>query len=261
MLYVGNSIYTPYKGNYGPAAIYIGSTQIAGWQPQEKTGSELSFTGTYNDKPDLTIYGASIQTETPTPENPVNITSAQDFTVSSNAIQATITEPLRSVVNTDGTLLGRDSIRVYHNQVSLVRECGVQVFDSPNHWRDYSPECVTMDLQFKYVQFAYCTHGTFRQEVKWANSNFIQFNLSHFNVTTLEEWQAYVVQQKEAGTPITVQYVLPEPIEEDITATDLGQALLALSTFYPSTTFSHTSSLPVELHAAVKVQEATDEQL
>lgn len=49
-------------------------------------------------------------------------------------------------------------------------------------------------------------------------------------VQTLDEFKAFLKEQYENGTPVTIVKQRQEPIEHDITNTDLGQSLLNLST-------------------------------
>ena len=49
-IYLGDKQGTLYKGSYKPVNLYHGDKKAAGWELSEKTGTELSWDDTYNDK-------------------------------------------------------------------------------------------------------------------------------------------------------------------------------------------------------------------
>ena len=49
-IYLGDKQGIAYKGDYKPVNIYLGHEKAAGWELSEKTGTELSWDDTYNDK-------------------------------------------------------------------------------------------------------------------------------------------------------------------------------------------------------------------
>jgi hypothetical protein len=64
-IYHGTQKVTPYKGDYGAVNIYNGTQKVAGWKHESKTGTLLSFDGTYNDRIEsLTVKGKTNQVVT-----------------------------------------------------------------------------------------------------------------------------------------------------------------------------------------------------
>ena len=68
-----------------------------------------------------------------------------------------------------------------------------------------------------------------------ASNSVIYFTFSEERFSTVDDWKAYLAEQYANGTPVTVKYILPEPIETDLTADEI-EAFKALHSNYPNTT-------------------------
>src|SRR5574344_1434165 len=64
-IYLKDKKITPYRGDYKPVNIYQGAQKIAGWRVDEKSGTSLEWSDTYNDKVvSAVVPGASTQVVT-----------------------------------------------------------------------------------------------------------------------------------------------------------------------------------------------------
>ena len=59
--------------------------------------------------------------------------------------------------------------------------------------------------------------------------------------TDAAAWKTYLAGLAEAGNPLTILYQLATPTVEDITETETGQALLALTLTAPDAALSNTA--------------------
>lgn len=82
---VGEKDLFPYLGDYGPVSIYKGEQKLAGYKWAKKSGQELHFDNTYNSHVHVKVDGQSYQHAEPTPDNPSEIHSLNDFDVVSSA--------------------------------------------------------------------------------------------------------------------------------------------------------------------------------
>lgn len=69
------------------------------------------------------------------------------------------------------------------------------------------------------------------------------------NMTTIEEWKAFLVAEKEKGTPVTVYYELAEPIIEE----DNENKLANLTAYDGQTNIACTSEIPCGLKVDAKI--------
>ena len=171
---------------------------------------------------------------------------------------ATINQPLRGIPDGSGGWVARDYIEVKDGAVRLVRECGETAFDGTEEWHDYIAtfDTVSHRLLHKDLAPALCTHGRYGGRYKgiffgWASVDDIGFYPSRIGVDSVAGWQAWLAAQNTAGSPVKVVYALVTPQITDITATDLGGALLSMKSVQYYTRIYHNSTLPVELEAAV----------
>ena len=171
---------------------------------------------------------------------------------------------LRGVPNTTGGWLARDYIEVKDGAVKLVRECAEKTYDGTESWQ-YASD--TSNNVNKDLYYSPTTPGG--KAIGWWNNKFV---ISHFkpanNVTAnnmpaatntnmngfqlgiyypvgtfsnLEAFKTYVSGLAEGGNPLTILYQLATPTVEDITDTETGQALLALTLTAPDAALSNTA--------------------
>lgn len=165
---------------------------------------------------------------------------------------------LRGVPNTTGGWLARDYIEVKDGAVKLVRECKEEAFIGLETWYTY-----------KDTQAAEDMHYIIRPDGKKLSYGSADFRWSHYKTTTTGEmpygkntsasvfqpsvlypagtfesvaaWKTYLAGLAEAGNPLTILYQLATPTVEDITDTETGQALLALTLTAPDAALSNTA--------------------
>lgn len=100
-----------------------------------------------------------------------------------------------------------------------------------------------------------CTHFTMTRDPVADHVTCVSGGLSNQEVyffvpksefPDVETWTEYVVEQANAGTPITTYYILNEPIETPLTEEEIG-AFKALHTNYPNTTVLNDAGATMEL--------------
>ena len=248
---------------------------------ESATGQEIVAENTANAPLELRIYGASEQGEStepvsPSPDYPSEIVSAVDFKVGSNTT-ATINQPLRGIPDGSGGWAARDYIEVKDGAVRLVRECGEYVLNRDLIWMGWGPmesglysyyisrpdykKATGKEDYIKSESWGYCDQfkwlGAFRVNGKDYRarkeeciSGFqgpsAMFMITTSQFTTMDAWKAHL---DEGSLKLLAE--LETPQITDITATDLGGALLSMKSVQYYTRIYHNSTLPVELEAAV----------
>lgn len=100
-----------------------------------------------------------------------------------------------------------------------------------------------------------CTHFTMTRDPVADHVTCVSGGLSNQEVyffvpktdfPDVDTWTNYVVEQANAGTPITTYYILNEPIETPLTAEEIA-AFKALHTNYPNTTVLNDAGATMEL--------------
>lgn len=166
---------------------------------------------------------------------------------------------LRGVPNSTGGWLARDYIEVKDGAVKLVRECGELACSGGENWIYSATDNYEMyfllladgkglgygDIWFKtshykvaytVTQYAYpfamnTYEGRFQPSILCALGTY----------GSSAAWKTYLAGLSEAGNPLTILYQLATPTIEDITETETGQALLALTLTAPTASVSNTA--------------------
>lgn len=87
-IYLGDKQGTLYKGDYKPVNLYHGDKKAAGWGLSEKTGTELSWDDTYNDKVlSAVVEGKSEQAVTVQGKNLLDISKWSAINATKNGIK------------------------------------------------------------------------------------------------------------------------------------------------------------------------------
>lgn len=87
-IYLGDKQGTLYKGDYKPVNLYHGDKKAAGWGLSEKTGTELSWDDTYNDKVlSAVVEGKSTQAVTVQGKNLLDISKWSAMNTTINGIK------------------------------------------------------------------------------------------------------------------------------------------------------------------------------
>ena len=128
-----------------------------------------------------------------------------------------------------------------------VQRVGTKIVDGTEKYSDYTADgIVSIPLVHQPTSSALCTHGRQGVEFNWANDTYVLFRVAYFNATTLDEFKAYIIDQYNNGTPVTVQYVLATPIETPLTAEEI-EAFRFAHTNYPNTTIFNDAGVTMEL--------------
>lgn len=84
MIKLGETDLFPYLGDYRPLNVYLGAQKLAGWKWESQSGKVLHFINTYKHLLHVGVDGLSIQDGIPTPDNPIEIQSLNDFEIVSS---------------------------------------------------------------------------------------------------------------------------------------------------------------------------------
>ena len=165
---------------------------------------------------------------------------------------------LRGVQNSTGGWLARDYIEVKDGAVKLVRECAEKTFNGTEGW--YYAAQNTTESNYLSVPdgkgLSYLSTDFRTSHYKMGNpiasvpratnisseGKFVPgFYVIKGTFGSVTAWKAYLAGLSEAGNPLTILYQLATPTVEDITDTETGQALLALTLTAPDAALSNTA--------------------
>lgn len=174
----------------------------------------------------------------------------------------TVTLPytFRGLKNSSGDWVARDELRVGNGKVEIVRNVGYLVCTSNLTWAKSS---VTATDLYYYTNselfgdstnstvFPKCTHFI----AQWDNvvghfyiaGGRAYFNYAEYGTTTLEDWKTFLDTAN-----MSIIWASNKGTVEDITATESGQALLALKSNYPSTSVISDIDLDITYKADTK---------
>lgn len=110
---------------------------------------------------------------------------------------------------------------------------------------------VTLAIAHKNDTNILCSHSNLSSVVTWANTSRIKFVVSAFGASTLSDFKNVVANNFAVGTPVTILYVIPTPIETALSDAELN-AYKALHTNKPTTTILNDAG------AHMKVQYVAD---
>ena len=211
----------------------------------------------------LRIFGKSTQDGIPTPENPVEIVSIENPTISVDEQTLSVPLALPGIpVTSGGNYTDANGQQWICDEVDFelgtyIRRVGIAVFDGTRDLYSVEELGETMrwlqsvnessnqytlgniDGFFSHGSYAHnYSAGTMQAYV--AKGNVIVRFPSSLVGTTEESIQAYEVSQYNAGTPLTVVYPLEVPIKTPLSETELA-AYRALHTNKPNTTILNDS--------------------
>ena len=166
---------------------------------------------------------------------------------------------LRGVPNSTGGWLARDYIEVKDGAVKLVRECAEKTFNGTEGW--YYAAQNTTESNYLSVPdgkgLSYLSTDFRTSHYKMGNpianvpratniSSEGKFVPGFYNVKntfgSVTAWKTYLAGLSEADNPLTILYQLATPTVEDITDTETGQKLLALTLTAPDAALSNTAA-------------------
>lgn len=255
MICVGERRALLVRGDYHPAALYIGNDRIAGWTEQSFSGTQFAAGDTYNDRMHVTVSGGMHQDAAPTPEAPAAIRGVENPVV---RVYNDAADAIETMLPT-GVLFGRgDSADSYENDVlvdgvrhsRITRRWGRLVLDGSEDWSvkgkqlsdgsDWyyemntqlpdAPDTASVDLLCTHYPKGLivnntATNGTGivwrRVRIRWGGEG------------SVEDWKAALAAWHAAGTPVEYVYLLAEPqviLGEPVTLPTLAKSTVVEST-------------------------------
>lgn len=104
------------------------------------------------------------------------------------------------------------------------------------------------------------THGTYELNGIWANDKYCSSGAGYFQVVTdltLDEWRAYLTEQKDGGTPVLLLYALQNFEETPLSEEELA-AYADLHTYKDHTTVSNDAGAYMELEYVMDAKKYID---
>jgi len=246
-------------GDMHPVKLMDGNKVIYEPKISEKTGTNLTFSNTYNDFIDiLEIEGKTIQGGTPTPSAPIDIQSVENFNLLVNDNETYMPYALRSLPNgvADKLIIDKANQSAWiERNVGYIEFNGTEggwgkVVGYTNYYRFHLPHKEGTHVTSPIM----CTH--FENSIGetahifWINATYLGIQYSAIN-DTLAGWTAYLASQYAAGTPVTIAYQLAAPVIENIDYADI-------ETYYPALTITTDSTLQPNISAKVKIIDMGD---
>lgn len=197
----------------------------------------------------LTAYGESTQDGTPTPDSPVEIINVENPVINIGNQTVTVPYTFRGLKNTSGDWVARDELRVEDGRVETKTSFKKMTFNGTENWSAYTSrsnhfQITVGDNAFgsdSVVRIA-CNYLPGRAAYSNAGVDYGAFSadgsrlrFKNKDISTVDEWKAWLSELSSNGTPFTVVYKLANDVITDITATEAGQELLALKSNYPTT--------------------------
>ena len=231
----------------------------------------------------LRVFGKSVQDDTPTPASPVEIESVESPTVTitdgtaDNVQNIVIGKTLHGIpVTSGGNYTDENGHQWICDEVDLERGVCIQrVYkllstygtdwllsgsSTTNHNSFYR---INRDIPVMVKGTNHptlCSHFQMTEDGRtdtthvicgWSNQE-VYFFVPKSDFPDVETWTRYVVDQANAGTPITTYYVLETPIETPLTETEIA-AYKALHTNYPNTVVMSEADVEVKYAADTKL--------
>lgn len=186
-------------------------------------------------------------------------------------------KPLQTMTATaEGGLRGLGEVK---DEIDFARGVRVQriyekVFDGTESLENYAPTVtngvryyLNPQLSYEYRALSKCSHFSFNPygwsaqengQFKTVNPDYCVFRYDDY--PTVDTFKAWLKQQYENGTPVTVQYVLAEPIETPLSAEELA-AFATLHSNKPNTTAFNDSGAGMKLEYIADTKLYIDQKL
>ena len=175
-----------------------------------------------------------------------------------NAQTVTVPYTFRGLKNSSGEWTARDELRVGDGKVEIVRNVGIfelqgtEVFTMTGSSPDYKLFYTAVSNYQRY--YGLCNY--YKVVVSGATagqcslSDRLYFGDSRF--TAVADFKSWLSTQYSAGNPVVYYYSFETAAVENITATEAGQALLALKSNYPTTSVISDIDLNITYKADTK---------
>lgn len=170
-----------------------------------------------------------------------------------------------------------DRIEKRNNVWGIARKAAEKILDGTEEWgtyKDFTTDGLKCYVVYNVLsefgfQNSICTH--FKNVDKaWINGigkngyysdhDTVVFKYFITDKPTLEEFKAWLLQQKEAGTPVKLVYKTQTEIWEPLPQ-ETQQALNALHTYYPSTTITNSEDAKMEMSYVADTKKWTENKL
>ena len=212
------------------------------------------------------VFGKTTQDGTPTPDAPVDLGSVENPTIEVNEQAMLVPYTLHGIpVSSGGNYTDANGQQWICDEIDFARSVYVQrlsvkTFTGNEAYEDHisTVNYVTSPLAHKNYSPAKCTHSTFQDStVSWANSTYIRFRPSYFNVSTVSEFRAFLKEQYEVGTPVSILYILAAPIEAPLSEEELA-AYATLHTSRYGTTVTNDQNAYMEIQYVMDAKKYID---
>ena len=243
-------------------------TQLVSFQ---EVSNKKSFTAATGNNSYLVAFFYNNLGETVNYEEVINsiqleigstVTNYEPYT----AQTVTVPHTFRGLKNSSGGWAARDELRVADGKVETKTSFKEMTFNGTENWSAYTSQSnhfqITVgDNAFgsdSVVRIA-CNYLSGRAAYSNAGVDYGAFSadgsrlrFKNKDISTVEEWKAWLSELSSNDTPFTVVYKLANDVITDITATEAGQALLALKTNYPTTSVISDIDLNITYKADTK---------
>lgn len=223
------------------------------------TTENAYYIGVNNDDPDITVkYGLykgvyTAQTipdytpftvDSPSPESPSELTSnilagSYQIPTENGIYEVTLTEDLRGIDDTYRDMIRFDSVSGTGYRVNHVGKKEFDETTSFNTWQrvknfGFRTLLQNCSVGTPFSDYSLCTHFKNNYELAYGgNDGYFGTGDAWFNgcmdsseVNNLTQLSAFLQQEKEKGTPVTVYYVLKTPVKEALTFTKVESSSL-----------------------------------
>ncbi|MBP1572709.1 MAG: hypothetical protein J6A55_02755 [Oscillospiraceae bacterium] len=258
-------------------------------------GDSISVTDSV-EKPlcGLFVYGKTTQDGTPTPENPIELSSVSELisvsiTDGADKAQSMLVmtpEGLRGVPVSSGGNYTDDSGQqwicdevdfernIYIKKVAIITFDGVSLKLAKNDsaigsWlytaqiNLIKPQTASICTHFSHKSSWALGHGEYTSVMGTTNNVFFSGrgiasgdNATVSNANEMNEW---LKTQNNNGTPVTVFFLLEKPIETPLTAEQI-EAFKALHSYYPNTTVTNDSGAGMKISYTADTKTYIDNQ-
>lgn len=157
-----------------------------------------------------------------------------------------------------------------------VQRIGERIFDGTEAWEKYKENQYSLpkwadkkDKMIAYTENKYylCNIARIKNKDSMAIGEFSTHLMNQGNgwilfgfAGTLEEWKQYLTTKKAEGNPVTVQYILAEPVETDLPP-EIIAAFKKLHTNYPTTIVTNSEDAEMQLTYVADTKNYTDNKI
>ena len=250
---------TPAEGRSSTMFLYIYDTDNPNvvYNAYTASGVLCSLSGTYYSGRIYIKSGLTVENLTFKPQLELG-TTATPYQPYIEPQTITIPYTFRGLKNSSGEWTARDELRVGDGKVEIVRNVGIfelqgtEVFTMTGSSPDYKLFYTAVSNYQRYYglcnYYKVVSNGVSAGQCSLSDR--LYFGDSRF--TAVADFKSWLSTQYSAGNPVVYYYSFETAAVEDITATEAGQALLALKSNYPSTSVISDIDLNITYKADTK---------